>query len=148
MMPVIVCFPRCGSSLEYCSASLRDAKVAGQHERQSAPMAATTCVGNAELSDTKLAGFDPEAATDQRHKPPRRRRCPDGFARVADLIDRSGLSRTGLYAELKSNRLPSHEWRGRIVVRLGDFENWLNLAPIPAGTRSPESAPAEGGCHE
>jgi helix-turn-helix protein len=89
--------------------------------------------------------FPPEAATDQRDKPTRGRRCPDGFARVADLIDGAGISRTALYSELKRGRLPAHRWRGRLVVRLVDFQDWLNAAPVPAGAGSPESASDEGG---
>ena len=153
IMVTLFASPCCGSSLDDFGLSLRAARIAGQHERNTAPMTAT-CVGTPNLTKPKLApraaddgpraAFHPEPA-----KPPSRRRrqwrYPDGFLGVGDLVARSPIGRSALYREVQEGRLRSHKWRGRVVIAEPDFENWLRAAPTPAGAGSPESASDEGG---
>jgi hypothetical protein len=140
---------RCGCLINDCSASLHAAKVAGQHERSSPPVAVNTLRRSAELSDTSFErgadngtrpGFDQEAArpsAKDRPGRPGRRRLPAGFLAIDDLVE-AGEAKSTLYRHVKTGRLPAHQWRGRIVVAETDYQAWLDVTPL----RNPAAAAA------
>jgi hypothetical protein len=139
MMLFIITVTRCGSSYKYCSASLHAAKVAGQHERNSAPVAATHCAGNAELSDTtdlaRAADNGTHSHPEEKQRPRRRRRprplAPEGFHTVAALAASGDPGRSTLYRCIQTGQLPAHKWRGRLVVADRDYkELFVAVKPL------------------
>jgi hypothetical protein len=131
MMLSITTVTRCSSSYKDCSASLHAAKVAGQHERNSAPVAATHCAGNAELSDTTAADH---SHPEEKQRPRRRRRrsvAPEGFHTVAALAASGDPCKSTLYRAIENGQLPAHKWRGRLVVADRDYkELFVAVKPL------------------
>ena len=69
---------------------------------------------------------------DKELRPPRRlprRRNPVDAYTVDDLLERAPISRTAIYSEFKSGRLPARKRAGRIYVLAEDFREWLASAP-------------------
>jgi len=150
MIHLNITVTRCDSSSKYCSASLRAAKVAGQHERN-APVAATHCAGNAELlSDTtdlaRAADNGTHSHPDEKQRSRRRRRprplAPEGFHTVAALAAAGDPGRSTLYRCIQTGQLPAHKWRGRLVVADGDYQA-LFVAITPLQRAGADSADAK-----
>src|SRR3979490_528173 len=112
MILSVVTVTRGGSSSKDCSASLHAANVAGQHERNSAPVAVTHCAGSLNLSDTTdfvRAADRPHLAGKERRL---RRPAPEGFHTVAALAASGDPGRSSLYRAIQTGQLPAHKWRG------------------------------------
>jgi hypothetical protein len=77
-------------------------------------------------------GFGLEALPKTRlTKPSRRdrRRLPEGFLTVDDLVQR-GEARSTVYRYVKTHRLPAHRWRGRIVVSETAYRDFVAVTPL------------------
>ena len=147
MILFIITATCCGSSFKYCSASLHVAKVAGHHERNSAPVAATLCAGNAELSDTtdlaRAADNGTHSHPEEKQRPRRRRSvAPDGFHTVAALAASGDPCKSTLYRAIENGQLPAHKWRGRLVVADRDYKE-LFVAVKPLQRAGADNADAK-----
>jgi hypothetical protein len=64
---------------------------------------------------------------------PRRRRAPEGYRTIGELVADGRAARSTLYRCAKTGELPTSECRRRIVVADADYENFLAVRPRSLG---------------